>query len=281
MSVLEKMAEKTTGLIGVCLHIEPEDEKYQICRYTLHAFYINFFKTAILAAFAFPLGLFKNVLCFMIGFALLRTFSFGAHVSQSWKCTLVGLAMYLGGSTLSSIITLPEWAMVLIFAGCFVIFFCYSPAGTEARPIFEGEHRRFKILSLAALAAVAVCAGAFPYFLPAWTGTALTMAAFCQSISILPITQRVLAGAKKPVVATPPAQLSFGDSAAAQTNVSAPLPERPTWRLRPWQVRAAATVMTVVLFVSPVIVNLCIYPIWYNEPTMPECLRQRCKEKHS
>lgn len=278
MSVYEKLAEKTTAIIGKYAGVLPESEKYQTCRYVIHAVYINLFKTAILAAVVLPLGMQWHVLCFIIGFALIRAFSFGAHLPESWKCTLAGLAMYIGGSYLSSVIVLPLWVQVLIFTFCAAVNYRYAPVGTDARPVFDRERKRLKILSLSALAIVAVCAGAFPYVLPAWTGTALTLAALCQSISILPVTQRVMAGIQKSGESGTPDESPLDNSTAMQRGISlAPPMETPKQRFKPWQVRTAATVLTMVVFIVPFISNLCIYPIWYEEPTMPECLRERCR----
>ena len=276
----ERLADKVSKAICTCLGFAPESDEYQICRYFFHGIFITIIKTAILAALAIPLGIHWYVICFMLTFASLRTFSFGAHVTGSIRCTCAGLIMYLGGGYLSSVIILPHWVQVMIFAGCIVIFYHYAPAGTAARPIFNAERKRLKVLSLIALAVVAASAGAFPMILPEWTGTTMTFAALCQSISLLPVISKASQAKKqkpgKPGESSHNTSASQAIQTKALSAAGSGLPEKPKKpRIKAWQIHVAATVFVAVVVVTPYITNLCFYPLWYGEPYMPECLRKR------
>lgn len=185
MNLYEYLAQKTAK--AVCE--EENSDRYQKVLYGAHATYIMVGKTLLLFLLAFFLHLLPPVILFVVCTAMLRIYSFGAHMPNTILCTLVGLLQYLGGSWLALQIQCPWWVRFLVLLVCAVVFYRYAPADTKKRPIAEHQRKGFRKKSLCMFAFVGASSFIFPIFFPWWTGNIPVLAAISQSIFLLPLCQ--------------------------------------------------------------------------------------------
>ena len=69
-------------------HTNYSDEKLKEIEYGIVSIYLTFSKIIIILALSLLLGIFKEVIIFMICFNILRTTGFGLHATKSWICLL-------------------------------------------------------------------------------------------------------------------------------------------------------------------------------------------------
>lgn len=116
--------------------------------YGLVGIYLTFSKIIIVSIIALVLGIFKEMIIFMVLFNIIRTTAFGLHATKSWICLI---------SSLISFILLPLFCIYIkinvlfkIIIGIIsIIMICKnSPADTYKRPIVNKKRRKvLKILS--------------------------------------------------------------------------------------------------------------------------------------
>lgn len=125
-----------------------DKEKLEVIEYGLTGLYILITKSIIIFTIAYFLGIFKELLIFMIIYNLIRTVSFGIHATSSTKCLISSSLAFLGTTYLCKYISIPINIKVII--SLFEIFYIYkySPADTEKRPIVNPKRRLiYKLLS--------------------------------------------------------------------------------------------------------------------------------------
>ena len=189
-----RLTEWTVGRLAPALGCAPGSVTYDKLWYGTHVFYINALKTLLLILIAWRLGLLAYVAVFALGYGALRAFSFGVHLESSLLCTLSGLLYYLGGVGLSLRYDFPPVVKALLLAGCALSITAFAPVATKKRPIPKNRRKGYKLSSLCVLAAITVAVIALkssPY------GNILCMAAICQAVNLLPITENIIRSFEK------------------------------------------------------------------------------------
>lgn len=117
-------------------------------RYGLVTIYLTFSKLIIIGILASILGLFKEMIIFLIIYNILRCFSFGLHATKSWICLLVSTIILIGGTYLCLNIYIDKIATFIISLITICLIYKYSPADTKKKPIVNPKRRKiFKYLS--------------------------------------------------------------------------------------------------------------------------------------
>lgn len=137
---------------------EYSDEKMEVLRYGLEGLYILISKSIIIFSIAYFLGIFWELLIFMLIYNLIRTFSFGVHASSSTICLIASAFSFISMTYLCKNVAIPQNIKVILgFLGIICIF-KYSPADTEKRPIINSKRRFiYKTLSVIIAITMVIC----------------------------------------------------------------------------------------------------------------------------
>ena len=141
-----KIVSKIMKYIKKNKNITIEEEEKMI--YGLESIYILVTKLIIIFAIALILGIFKEMLLFLLIFNGVRAFAFGMHASKSWICLIISSISFLGIPYLCKILVLPNIAKIISGLLFVLLIYKYSPADTINRPIINKKLRKkYKILS--------------------------------------------------------------------------------------------------------------------------------------
>ena len=109
--------------------------------YGLTGIYLTLSKIIIIFIIAYFLGLFKEMLIFMIFFNIIRTTAFGLHASKSWICLLSSIIVFIGVPFLCKYICINQYIKAIIGLLSIVFIYKNSPADTKKRPIIDKKRR--------------------------------------------------------------------------------------------------------------------------------------------
>lgn len=124
------------------------DIKLKEIEYGITSIYLTFSKTIIILILSFILGIFNEVLVFMIFFSILRTTGFGLHATKSWICLISSTIIFIGSPLLCMHVSLNTFIKIII--GVIGVIFMYknAPADTKKNPIVNKNRRTtLKIIS--------------------------------------------------------------------------------------------------------------------------------------
>ena len=140
-------------IIEKCMNIIIKNKKYDDVKlaeikYGLETLYLMFSKLIIISAIALLLGIFKELITFLLIYNIIRMPSFGLHATKSWICLLSSTIIFIGIPLLIKNIeinTITKITIGIIFTIGIMLF---SPADTHKRPIVNKKRRKiYKILS--------------------------------------------------------------------------------------------------------------------------------------
>ena len=166
------------------------DEKIEILEYGLTGLYIFVSKSIVIFSIAYFLGIFKELLIFMIIYNCLRLVSFGAHATSSVGCLVASTTSFLSATYLCKSIIIPQNIKVILGIMGIVCVYLYSPADTEKRPIISPKRRMiYKTLStLVAFFMIVFSLTLSNDFL----ANSCTVCLILQCIMIMPITYKLI-----------------------------------------------------------------------------------------
>ena len=95
----------------------------------------------IISIISLFLGIFKDMIIFMVLFNLIRTFAFGVHATKSWICLISSAIIFVGVPLISHYLTLNLLLKLFIGILCIIFIFKNSPADTKKRPIVSIRRR--------------------------------------------------------------------------------------------------------------------------------------------
>lgn len=124
------------------------DLKLAEIEYGLTGLYLTISKIIIVSIIAIILGIFKEMLIFMVFFNIIRTTAFGLHATKSWICLLSSILIFIIIPILCVNININLYLKIVI--GIFqIIFICKNaPADTKKRPIVNRKRRHIlKLIS--------------------------------------------------------------------------------------------------------------------------------------
>lgn len=127
---------------------EYSDEKIMEIEYGLVSLYLTISKTIVICTIAALLGIFKELVILTIIYNFIRMPSFGIHASKSWMCWISSLLIFIGGTFLCTLITIPINIKTILGIIGIILIFKNSPADTKKRPIINPKRRlTYKIIS--------------------------------------------------------------------------------------------------------------------------------------
>lgn len=109
--------------------------------YGLLSIYLTFSKLIIISVIAIILGIFKEMVIYMIFFNIIRTTAFGLHATKSWICLLSSTLIFITVPMLCVKLTINLYVKLIL--GVLSIIFVYknAPADTKKRPIVNRKRR--------------------------------------------------------------------------------------------------------------------------------------------
>ena len=136
-------------IINSCLNVikknypQYDQEKISIIKYGLESIYILITKLIIISIIACILGLFKELIIFLLIYNIIRTFSFGLHATKSWICLVSSTLVFILVPLVCKYIYIPIWYKVTIGIILMILFYKNAPADTKKRPIVSKNRRLF------------------------------------------------------------------------------------------------------------------------------------------
>jgi len=125
-----------------------DEIKLKEIEYGLVGIYLTFEKLIVISVIAIILGIFKEMVIYMLIYNILRAPSFGLHATKSWICLVSSTILFIGIPYLCIFLSIPISLKIIIgiLGICFMIK--NAPADTKKRPIINKKRRRvYKILS--------------------------------------------------------------------------------------------------------------------------------------
>ena len=125
-----------------------DDIKLAEIEYGLAGIYLTLSKMIIIAIISIILGIFKEMIVFLLIYNVLRMPSFGIHATKSWICLVTSSIIFIGLpiACLNIQLYLPI-KISLGIIGC-ILMFKNSPADTKKRPIVNPKRRlTYKLIS--------------------------------------------------------------------------------------------------------------------------------------
>lgn len=117
-------------------------------KYGLEAIYLTLSKLIVIFILSLILGIFKEMLIYMIIYNILRMPSFGLHATKSWICLLSSTILFIGITYLCIYLSIPIYIKIIIGILGMCFMFKNAPADTKKRPIVNKRRRKvYKIIS--------------------------------------------------------------------------------------------------------------------------------------
>ena len=117
-------------------------------KYGLEGLYLTLSKIIIIFTLAIIMGIFKEMLIYMLIYNLLRMPSFGLHATKSWICLLSSTILFIGIPYLSMYLNIPLIIKIIITIIGTLLMMKNAPADTKKRPIVSRKRRLiYKIIS--------------------------------------------------------------------------------------------------------------------------------------
>lgn len=120
-----------------------DEENLAVIKYGLEGLYLQISKLIIIGIIAGLLGIFKELLIFLLIYNIIRLTSFGLHATKSWICLVSSTLIFIGGTLLAKYLIIPIY--IKNFLNIILIGFIFknSPADTVKRPIINPNRRLF------------------------------------------------------------------------------------------------------------------------------------------
>ena len=117
-------------------------------KYGIEGIYLTISKCIVIFIIALLLGIFKEMIIFILIYNILRMPSFGLHATKSWICLLSSSILFIGIPHLCIILNIPIIVKVIICILGICLMFENSPADTKKRPIVSKKRRKiYKTIS--------------------------------------------------------------------------------------------------------------------------------------
>ena len=110
-------------------------------KYGLEGLYLTFSKIFIISLLAIILGIFKEMVIFMLIYNIIRMPSFGLHATKSWICLLSSTILFIGIPYLCLYLNIPLSVKTILGIICILLMFKNAPADTKKRPIVNKKRR--------------------------------------------------------------------------------------------------------------------------------------------
>lgn len=117
------------------------DIKLKEIEYGIVSIYITISKIIVILILSLILGIFKDVLIFMLFFNILRATGFGLHATKSWMCWISSIIIFIGIPLICNYICLQVYIKLIICIIEIIFMFKNAPADTKKKPIVNKKRR--------------------------------------------------------------------------------------------------------------------------------------------
>ena len=117
-------------------------------KYGLESIYLMFEKLILITILAAILGIFKEMVIYILIYNIIRMPSFGLHATKSWICLVSSTILFIGIPYLCIYLSIPIYIKIIIgiLGICFMLK--NAPADTKKKPIVSKKRRRtYKVIS--------------------------------------------------------------------------------------------------------------------------------------
>lgn len=122
---------------------EYDEEKLAIIKYGLEGLYMQISKIVVIMIISAILGIFKEMVIFLLIYNVIRTTSFGLHATKSWICLLSSTLIFIGFPIICKYLVISKYIKLVINIIVIGFIFKNSPADTYKRPIINPKRRLF------------------------------------------------------------------------------------------------------------------------------------------
>ena len=125
-----------------------DDIKLKEIEYGLVSIYLMISKLIIIFSISLLLGIFKEMIIYMLIYNILRMPSFGLHATKSWICLLSSTILFIGIPYLCIFLSIPMILKIIIGILGILFMFKNAPADTKKKPIVSKKRRQtYKFIS--------------------------------------------------------------------------------------------------------------------------------------
>lgn len=164
------------------------NDDINIIRYGLEGIYLTITKVLIIIILSFILGIFKEVIIFLILFNIIRSVAFGLHASSSLVCLISSTLIFILLPYLSLYININVYIKSLISILCILYIYKYAPSDTEKRPIINRKRRLiYRFVSTL----ICICYSFILLFVDNFLSNALLFSMILESFMISPTVYKV------------------------------------------------------------------------------------------
>ena len=165
------------------------DIKLKEIEYGIVSIYITISKIIVILILSLILGIFNEVIIFMIFFNILRTTGFGLHATKSWICWISSIIAFIVTPLICKFLFLNVYIKFIICM--FEIAFMYknAPADTKKKPIVN-KKRRLVLKLISTISAIIFSIGAI-IINNNFLSNCLIFALILENILISPTTYKI------------------------------------------------------------------------------------------
>lgn len=189
--IKQKLAEKIAFKLATKINNQAEKDNLHFVKmkYGLEVLVINLSKIFLILMMAEILGILKGTLIIMLSFAFVRRYAFGVHAKGSINCTIATSLCFFIGACIPKFLNITNDIILLIFFQAILLFYLYSPADTEARPLI-GKKLRSKLKMKALFSACILMVLSFSIN-DSDLKFYISYGVLCESITITPIIYKL------------------------------------------------------------------------------------------
>lgn len=117
------------------------NDEIEIIKYGLEGIYLTITKVLIIIILSIILGIFKEVIIFLLLFNIIRSTAFGLHATKSYICLISSTLIFILIPYLCLYININIYIKSLISILCILYIYKYAPSDTVKRPIVNRKRR--------------------------------------------------------------------------------------------------------------------------------------------
>lgn len=117
------------------------NDEIEIIKYGLEGIYLTITKVLIIIILSIILGIFKEVIIFLLLFNIIRSTAFGLHATKSYICLIASTLIFILIPYLCLYININMFIKSLISILCILYIYKYAPSDTVKRPIVNRKRR--------------------------------------------------------------------------------------------------------------------------------------------
>ena len=125
-----------------------DETKLKEIKYGLEGIYLTISKLIVIFTLSIVLGIFKEIILYLLIYNILRMPSFGLHATKSWICLLSSTILFVGIPYLCIYLNISIYIKIIIGILGICLMFKNSPADTKKKPIVNKKRRKiYKYIS--------------------------------------------------------------------------------------------------------------------------------------